>query len=147
MAKSKKQAEEARKRGRPESFTPEQVIDALQKARGIHRYAARSLGCNRKTIANMAKRYPEIADVVYEEVEGLIDTAEAKLSEAIARGELPAIVFFLKTRAKHRGYVERGELTGAGGKPLVEPPDYSKLTDNEIMLLHRLVSKMQGKAE
>jgi hypothetical protein len=39
----------------------------------------------------------------------------------IKAGNVTAIIFYLKTQAKDRGYVERQELTGAdGGKLQVE---------------------------
>lgn len=133
--------------GRPERFTPDEVIAALRKARGIMRYAASSLGCHRTTISGMAKRHAEVQAVLEEETEGLIDTAEGKLAEAIARGELGAIIFFLKTRGKRRGYIERGELTGADGKPLLPPPDLTKLSDEELHDLHRIMGKLEAKAE
>jgi hypothetical protein len=133
--------------GRKESLSVEQVVAALRKARGIQRYAAQSLGCHRQTIANMARRHPEIQAVIQDEIEGLIDTAEGKLAEAITRGEFPAIAFFLKCRAKHRGYVERAEYTGAGGKPLLEPADLSKLSEAELVAFERILVKATGNSE
>lgn len=50
--------------------------------------------------------------------ESLIDWAESQLYKAIREGNLTAIIFYLKTKAKHRGYVERVEATGAEGEPL-----------------------------
>ena len=130
--------------GRPEAVTPERVIDALRKARGIQRYAAQALGVHRHTVANVAKRHPEVQEVIEDEIEGLIDTAEARLSEAITRGELGAIIFFLKTRAKHRGYIERGELTGLNGRPVVSPVDLTKLSTEELEALEKIMVKAQA---
>ena len=46
------------------------------------------------------------------------DFAESKLMEAIGNNELTGIIFYLKTKHKHRGYVERLENTGKDGEPL-----------------------------
>ena len=41
--------------------------------------------------------------------EGLIDFAESKLMQEVRSGNTTAILFFLKTQAKDRGYIERTE--------------------------------------
>jgi hypothetical protein len=48
--------------------------------------------------------------VLDETKEANIDMAETKLLTAVQHGELPAIFFFLKCQAKHRGYIEKKEL-------------------------------------
>jgi len=58
--------------------------------------------------------FSEAADDVSEI---LLDFAEAKLYDQIKNGNTTAIIFFLKTRGKKRGYVERQEITGADGLP------------------------------
>ncbi len=51
--------------------------------------------------------------------ESSIDLAESKLIEAIKAGNLTAIIFFLKTQGKSRGYSERSEFGHTtDGKPL-----------------------------
>jgi hypothetical protein len=45
----------------------------------------------------------------------LVDEAESQLLQQVRMGVLPAIIFVLKTLGKERGYVERTEVTGAGG--------------------------------
>lgn len=53
------------------------------------------------------------------EQEALIDHVESKLFDLIDRRDTTAIIFFLKTRAKARGYVERQEVTGANGGAII----------------------------
>lgn len=48
-------------------------------------------------------------------VEGLIDDVESQLYMNIMDGKESSIFFFLKTRAKHRGYIERQETEISGG--------------------------------
>ena len=56
--------------------------------------------------------------VVEEIQESLIDDAESELQKLIKDGNTAAILFFLKTKAKARGYIERQEqdITSKGEK-------------------------------
>jgi hypothetical protein len=71
---------------------------------------ARALKVSRTTMHKRIKRSVFLKHAVSECREELLDEAEAKLVEAIRRGEPWAICFYLKTQGKQRGYVERGEL-------------------------------------
>ena len=56
-----------------------------------------------------------------DERESLLDLAEGSLFDQVRKGNITAIIFTLKTIGKHRGYVERQEVTGAdGGKVQIE---------------------------
>ena len=50
------------------------------------------------------------------------DVAETALMNAIIKGNIVATIFYLKTKHKDRGYVERSELTGVGGVPFRNAP-------------------------
>ena len=108
---------------RHEKFTVATVEAALRKNKGMVARAARALRCTPQTVRNYLKRHPTLAQVVAEERELIVDTAELKLHEAVRRSEAWAICFCLKCLAKDRGYVERQERTGAGGQPLPSGPD------------------------
>jgi len=52
-----------------------------------------------------------------------LDFAESKLHENISKGKEVSTIFFLKTKGKKRGYVERQEHYVAAGKN-AEFPDW-----------------------
>lgn len=93
-----------------EHFTPVQIIAALKGSKGFMSQAARSLGCTVTTICKYRDKYPEIKQAIDEEMEERIDKTETKLLQAIDEGNITAIIFFLKTMGKKRGYIERQEL-------------------------------------
>jgi hypothetical protein len=53
-----------------------------------------------------------------DQTESLIDFAETALLNSIRKGSDTATIFFLKTKGKDRGYIERQEHTGKDGKDL-----------------------------
>jgi hypothetical protein len=60
------------------------------------------------------------------EDERLNDITEMKLMENIKNNDTTAIIFRLKTKGKHRGYIERTENVN------VEKSSFSDLTDEEL---------------
>jgi hypothetical protein len=70
----------------------------------------RRLHVNRRTVWDWVNQDPELRDLVDDLTEAFIDEAENKLYEAIRSGNVVATIFFLKTKARHRGYSERLEL-------------------------------------
>ena len=99
-------------------FTPEDIIGALEQSRGLIAPAARALGCSRATIRSYIDEYAEVAQAKLDQREAVTDMAENALYAAILRGEAWAICFYLKCMAKDRGYVEKAEISGPGGKPI-----------------------------
>lgn len=79
---------------------------------------ARDLGISRVTFYNWMKNDKKFKEAIDEEIEGMIDFAESKLFALIDEKNLGAICFFLKTKAKHRGYVERTEIAGSEESPV-----------------------------
>lgn len=103
-----------------EKFTTKQMIEAIGQAKGVLAQAARLLNCDRQTVANYIDRHPTVKAAFDEANETTIDYVESQLLKQIGAGVPSSTIFFLKTKAKHRGYVERTEHTGKDGEPLVK---------------------------
>lgn len=105
--------------GARQRYTYKEVEKALKEAKGFLTVAAKSLGCISLTILNYIERYPDLKQIIKEEREKMKDYAETTLLSKIQRGDVACLLFFLKCQAKERGYVERQELIGVPGSPLV----------------------------
>lgn len=104
--------------GRPQKFTPEEVANALRLKRGLIYPTSKALGCTPKTVRVYIKRYASVREVLEEQRERLIDSAELRLIDAVeGRAEPWAVAMVLKTLGRNRGYVERDErsLVNADG--------------------------------
>lgn len=93
--------------GRPYRFKAEQVIEALEFTKGLVHLAAKRLGTNHQTIYNYIERYSTVKNAWEAASERMLDMSELKLFEHIMNGQPWAIAFHLKTKGKHRGYVEK----------------------------------------
>ena len=89
--------------------THKELISVYEKKGCNVTATCQALGINRTTFYNWRKR-SERLDAMLEEVEeSIIDYAESKLVEHIQDGDTTCLIFFLKTKGKKRGYVERVE--------------------------------------
>ena len=99
-------------------ISDKKIEQALRLNGGFIKYTAEALGIAPITLRNRIKKSPRLQQVVQEVQDDLIELAELKLIEKIKEGNLPAIFFYLKCKGKHKGYVERREVTGADGAPV-----------------------------
>jgi hypothetical protein len=110
-------AEATHKKPRRE-LTEKQIGDALRKANGYVTIAAQLLGCDPSTIHKRLNKSDALRQIQNDLDDRRLDTAELALDRAIQDREGWAVCFFLKTKGKKRGYVERVEQTGADGGDL-----------------------------
>lgn len=75
---------------------------------------------SRQTFYNWKEDDADFRSEVASCEEALLDLAESKLLENIKKGGTPELIFYLKTKGKKRGYVERQEITGSEGKKLFD---------------------------
>tara|TARA_R110000796_G_scaffold252629_1_gene389101 strand:+ start:11013 stop:11351 length:339 start_codon:yes stop_codon:yes gene_type:complete len=96
----------------------EKFLELLSKNAGNVSRACKAMNINRRTFYNWMDKEESFRFVVEEIQESLIDDAESELQKLIKDGNTAAILFFLKTKAKARGYIERQEqdITSKGEK-------------------------------
>ena len=87
-----------------------ELIDALIQSDGNMAAVARSFNCHRSLVWQYVDKDPKLRELTDELSESFIDEAESQLFKQIREGNTAAIIFFLKTKARHRGYSERLEL-------------------------------------
>jgi len=87
-----------------------QLIAALKNTLGIVTTACEQAGISRKQYYIWIKDDEKFKAEV-EAIEDIpIDFAESKLHKQIEKGDTTAIIFYLKTKGKKRGYVEKQEI-------------------------------------
>ena len=97
----------------------EEIGEALRKTGGFVSKTAEILELTPQAIYKRIREDDELRAIL-DNIEGAyLDLAESKLIKAIGNEHKWAIEFYLKTKGKKRGYVERQEHTGADGEPVV----------------------------
>ena len=90
-------------------FTAAQFIDAIPGTGGIITAIAKRVGCSWNTAHRYIDRHPSVRAAYDAECESVLDLAEAKTIEAIRDGDGTMIRYYLSTKGKDRGYVQRQE--------------------------------------
>ena len=96
----------------------EAMLDALERSLGIVTTACNAVGINRSTHYDWMRKDAEYKQAVKSIEDRTLDFAESHLHKLIKEGNPAATIFFLKTKGKGRGYVERQEIEVAEKKPL-----------------------------
>ena len=86
------------------------MIDALEPAMGVITAACRGAGISRETHYKWMKNDTAYAKTVKDMPDICLDYAESKLFKGMKDGNMTAIIFYLKTKGRKRGYIERQEL-------------------------------------
>lgn len=85
-------------------------LEALEHSLGVVTTASRSSGVPRKTFYMWLEKDKEFKAAVDDIREVAIDFVESKLFQQVNNDDTTAMIFYLKTKAKHRGYIERSEI-------------------------------------
>lgn len=84
----------------------EKIIELIHKTNANYSEIARYFSVRRETIRRVINQDPELKQIFYDVKEMVIDKVEGKLIEKALNGDYAAMTFYLKTQARHRGYVE-----------------------------------------
>ncbi len=85
------------------------VLEQLEKSLGVVTIACKNAGVSRSQYYEWLKEDEEFAKAVQELDNVALDFAESQLHKQIKDGVPSSTIFYLKTRGKERGYVERTE--------------------------------------
>jgi len=97
----------------------ESLLKALETSLGVVTEACRKTSTPRSTYYKWLKEDTDFKRQVQEIENIALDFGESQLHKLIKDGNTAATIFFLKCRAKSRGYVERSELDlSSGDEPI-----------------------------
>ena len=95
----------------------ESLLKSLEQSLGVVTVACKKADIPRSTYYKWLKEDEVFAKQVMDIENVALDFAESQLHTQIGNGNTSATIFYLKTKGKKRGYIERQEITGADGMP------------------------------
>ena len=87
----------------------EQMIKALEKSLGVVTLACKDVGIERSTHYDWYNKDEQYRKAVDDLADVALDFAESMLHKQIQDKDTTATIFYLKTKGKKRGYIERIE--------------------------------------
>ena len=91
------------------------VIQKIDEMSGNLTMVSRAFNVSRPTMYKFVHGHPRVADALDAAREKMIDNVESALYNQALSGNTVAMIFFLKTQGKKRGYIERQEIAGPDG--------------------------------
>lgn len=85
------------------------IKKAIVGTGGLYTKIAKNLNCEWHTAKKYVEMHDETINIYNNELEEQVDFAEEKLFENIGENDNTAIIFYLKTKGRHRGYIEKKE--------------------------------------
>ena len=116
-------------------------LEALSNGLGIIETALRAVGIPRNTYVNWRKSDPEFDQQCADIMESQVDFVEGKLLQRINEGDTTAMIFYLKTKGKNRGWTEKlpkKEERPQGVEILPPPPPEVEKKDRKDEFYHRV---------
>jgi len=104
-------------RNNPEE-NKKKLLEALERSLGIVTPACKEVGVSRDTFYRYYKEDPEFKAKVDDINEITLDFAENQLLKKIKEGSERSILFYMKYKARRRGYTDSIDIT-SGGAPII----------------------------
>jgi hypothetical protein len=109
--------------------TKADMLKALSQSLGLVTPACEKLNISPRTHYRWLKEDASYAENVMDIEEKALDVAENQLHKNIIKGNVPSIIFYLKTKGKKRGYIERSEVEQI---PPKDEPNVANFTDEQL---------------
>ena len=87
----------------------EKIVEIYEKKGCNITATCSALGISRRTFYEWKEKKKKLAEGLEAADESILDFAESKLVEHIQNDDVQALIFFLRTKGKKRGYVEKTE--------------------------------------
>jgi len=114
------------------------VVDALEKSLGVVTTACKIAEVSRTQFYQWLKDDEDFAKKVQEIENVTLDFVESQLHKQIKENSTAATIFFLKTKGKKRGYIERQEIDHTTqGEAINSSIDLSKLSTEVLIALEK----------
>lgn len=104
-------------------------LSLLEKNGGLVYATCKKFNIHASTFYNWKKSIEGFSEKVEEINEGLLDLVESKLIQNIQNNDSSSIMFYLKCKAKHRGYLEKQQVEHSGN---IGNKDYKDMTEEEL---------------
>ena len=117
------------------------MIEALKSSLGVVTTASKKANIERTTHYKWLAQDDKYAEQVEAIKDIALDFAESQLHKRMQNGSDTAIIFYLKTQGKKRGYIEKQQIEVSGEL------DIKKLSDEELDEQIRLAEDAIRKAE
>ena len=82
----------------------------MEQSLGVVTQACKIVGVSRTTFYDYYKSDEDFKEAIDELQNVALDFAESQLHKQIREGSTSATIFYLKTKGKNRGYIERQEI-------------------------------------
>ena len=86
------------------------VLKALEETHGVITEACKKAGYARSAFYVAMDKDPKLKKAVEDIQEQAVDYVESQLFKNIEQGNITGQIFYLKTKGKHRGYIEKTEI-------------------------------------
>ena len=107
------------------------LLKALEQSLGVVTVACKKSDIPRSTYYKWLKEDEEFKKQVKEIENVALDFAESQLHQQIQDNSTAATIFYLKTKGKSRGYVEKSELDITSGGNVLGKPSW--INDSDVL--------------
>lgn len=113
------------------------MLQALRECNALVTHAVKAAKISRSTHYEWMRKYPEYRSAVEELDDFVLDKIENAAMRMIEEGKNPAIIiFYLKTKGKRRGFIEKQEIEHSMGdvtkiRELIKEYDEQELADSD----------------